>query len=194
MYVPNLILASESPRRRELLGYLDIEFVTMASEAEESSDSHLTAEELAMLNAWRKARAVAADHPDRLTLGADTVVCLEETVFGKPRDLREAHRMLESLQGTTHRVVTGLALLQPDRRFERVISETTWVTFRELSASRIDRYLEVIQPLDKAGGYAIQDHGEMIVESVHGSLTNVIGLPLGRLAKELARWDESSSR
>ncbi len=84
-----------------------------------------------------------------------------------------------------------MALIQPDTHRDRVVSETTRVTFRELSAAQIDRYLEVIQPLDKAGGYAIQDHGEMIVEAVEGSLTNVIGLPLGRLQEELDRWREA---
>lgn len=191
MNAPSLILASESPRRRELLDYLDIDFTVMPSKAEESADAHLTAEEMAMLNAWRKARSVAVRHPDCLTLGADTVVCLEETVFGKPRNLPEARRMLEALQGASHQVITGMALLQPAARRERVVSVTTRVTFRELSAAQIDRYLDVIQPLDKAGGYAIQDHGEMIVEAVEGSLTNVIGLPLGRLTEELARWRES---
>ena len=193
MNTPSLILASESPRRRELLGYLDVEFAVIPSNAEESADAHLTAEETAMLNAWRKARAVAVQHPDCLTLGSDTVVCLGETLFGKPRNLPEARRMLEALQGTTHRVITGMALLQPAERRERVVSEITRVTFRELSATQIDRYLSVIQPLDKAGGYAIQDHGEMIVETVQGSFTNVIGLPLGRLAEELNRWKETAA-
>ncbi len=191
MKPPSFILASESPRRRELLGYLEVEFAVMPSKAKESADPNLTAEETALLNAWRKARSVAVKHPDCLTLGADTVVCLGETVFGKPRNLPEARRMLEALQGTTHRVVTGMALIQPDTHRDRVVSETTRVTFRELSAAQIDRYLEVIQPLDKAGGYAIQDHGEMIVEAVEGSLTNVIGLPLGRLQEELDRWREA---
>ncbi len=185
---PSLILASASPRRMELLRCLDVDFTVIPSDAKESADAHLTPEEACMLNAWRKARAVAKRHPDRLVLGADTIVCLGTTVFGKPKDMRAARRTLEALQGTTHTVITGMALIRLEERRERVSSEFTRVSFRELSADQIDRYLKAIDPLDKAGAYAIQNHGEMIVEEVQGSFTNVVGLPLGRLDRELAGW------
>ena len=188
MKLPSLILASASPRRAELLGYLGIDFAVEPSSARESADEHLTPEEICMLNAWRKARAVAKKHPDRLVLGADTIVCLGSTIFGKPRNMAEARRTLEALQGTGHTVITGCALICRDGRRERVFSESTSVVFRELSAAQIDRYLDAIQPLDKAGAYAIQEHGEMIVEEVCGSFSNVVGLPLGRLQRELENW------
>ena len=188
MKLPSLILASSSPRRAQLLDYLGVDFTVLPSNAEETTDPQLSPEEMCMLNAWRKARAVARKHSDRLVLGADTIVCLGATIFGKPTDIAAARRTLEALQGSTHTVITGLCLTQLKGHRERVFSESTQVAFRELSASQIDRYLEAINPLDKAGSYAIQDRGEMIVESVSGSFTNVIGLPLGRLQQELQDW------
>ena len=165
-----------------------MEFAVEPSAAEESAEEHLTPEEICILNAWRKARVVAKKHPGRLVLGADTVVCLGRAIFGKPRDLAEARRTLESLQGTGHSVITGCALICRDQHRERVFAETTNVVFRDLTSDQIDRYLAAIQPLDKAGAYAIQDHGEMIVEEVRGSFSNVVGLPLGRLQRELEDW------
>lgn len=188
MKFPPLILASSSPRRAELLGYLGVEFAVIPSDAEETADAHLTPEETCLLNAYRKARAVAKKHPDRIVLGADTIVCLGTTVYGKPADLADAHRTLNELQGMAHSVITGMCLIQLCAHRERVFSESTRVSFRELSARQIDRYLASIDPMDKAGAYAIQDHGEMIVDRVNGSFTNVIGLPLGRLRAELERW------
>ncbi|MFT4589190.1 MAG: septum formation protein [Limisphaerales bacterium] len=188
MKLPSLILASASPRRAELLGYLGVDFTVIPSAAEETADGHLTPEEICLLNAYRKARAVAKEHPDRLVLGADTIVCLGTTVFGKPASLAAARRTLNALQGVAHSVITGMCLIQWDSHRERVFCETTQVSFRELSAGQINRYLAAIDPLDKAGAYAIQDHGEMIVEQVSGSFTNVVGLPLGRLREELESW------
>jgi len=188
MKLPSLILASASPRRAELLGYLGVDFIVIPSDADETADGHLTPEETCLLNAYRKARAVAKKHPDRIVLGADTIVCLGTTVFGKPASLAAARRTLSALQGAAHLVITGMCLIHLDSHRERVFAETTRVSFRELSVQQIDRYLDSIDPMDKAGAYAIQDHGEMIVEQVSGSFTNVVGLPLGRLKKELERW------
>lgn len=188
MRFPSLILASASPRRAELLGYLGVDFTVIPSDAEETAEGHLTPEETCLLNAYRKARAVAKKHPDRIVLGADTIVCLGTKVYGKPADLAAARRTLKELQGATHSVITGMCLIHLGSHRERVFSETTRVGFRELSAQQIDQYLASIDPMDKAGAYAIQDHGEMIVEQVSGSFTNVIGLPLGRLRSELERW------
>ena len=145
----------------------------------------MTARELSQVNAYRKARAVAKRFPDALVLGADTLVYLETMLFGKPATLEEAYRMLEQLQGRTHQVVTGICLLHLRSHRQAVFAESTAVTFHALDEVRIRRYLNSVNPLDKAGAYAIQEEGDLIVERIVGSYTNVVGLPLERLAAEL---------
>ncbi len=123
---PEIILASTSPRRGELLGVLGVRHRVVASDAEESEEDQLTAWEVAPLNAYRKARAVAKRFPDSIVLGADTVVCLGVRQFGKPRDMAEAEGMLEALQGKTHQVVTGVCLVHLRAHNQRVFVETSW--------------------------------------------------------------------
>lgn len=180
-----LILASSSPRRSELLGYLGVDFVVMTAAVEESQSGQLSPQELCQLNAYRKARAVAKDHPDSVVLGADTVVSLGAKVYGKPADMVEAMKYLRALRGKTHEVSTGVCLIHLRHHVERVFAVTTKVTFRRATSMQIENYLKCINPLDKAGAYAIQDRGEMIVEAVEGSLSNVIGLPLAAVEAEL---------
>ncbi|MBI2947164.1 MAG: septum formation protein Maf [Verrucomicrobia bacterium] len=188
MALPRLILASASPRRSELLRRLDLEFQVMSSDTPEVLHEQLTPSELAQINAYRKARAVSKRFPDYLVLGADTIVTLEGNLFGKPANLAEARRMLQQLQGNTHQVVTGVSLIHLRHRQERLFAEITEVTFRPLSTAQIDRYLASMNPLDKAGGYAIQEGGDVLVQDVVGSYFNVVGLPLERLKVELERW------
>lgn len=191
MNVPPLILASVSPRRAELLRQLGMPFKVLPSDAAEIHHEQFTARELSQLNAYRKARAVAKKFPDALVLGADTLVYLDTTLFGKPVDLADAYRMLEKLQGRTHQVVTGVCLLHLRTHRQRVFAETTDVTFRRLDAVTIRRYLGRVNPLDKAGAYAIQEESELIVERISGSYTNVVGLPVEKLREELARWERA---
>jgi septum formation protein len=186
-----IILASASPRRSELLRTIEMEFQVVPSDAEEVHNEDLTATEISQLNAYRKARAVAKKFPDALVLGADTLVYLGTTLFGKPADLADARRMLAELQGRTHEVVTGVCLLHLRGHRQKIFADSTDVTFRELSAREIADYLLLINPLDKAGAYAIQEHGGQIVEKISGSLSNVIGLPLEKLGAELAEWREA---
>jgi septum formation protein len=188
MTLPPLILASASPRRVELLRQLDVEFRTVASDVPEIAHDQLTAWETAQINAYRKARVVAKRFPDSLVLAADTVVHLEPNLFGKPASLEEAYQMLEQLQGRTHEVVTGICLLRLRPHRQRVFSETTTVTFQPLDAVKIRRYLSKVNPLDKAGAYAIQEQGDLIIEKIIGSYTNVVGLPVERLRAELQAW------
>jgi septum formation protein len=188
MNLPRLILASTSPRRAELLRGMGLEFHVVPSQAAEARNEQLTARELCQLNAYRKAREVAKKIPDALVLGADTTVYLDTRLLGKPADLGEASRMLEWLQGRTHQVVTGICLLHLRRFRQKIFAETTQVTFRPLDAVQIRHYLASIDPLDKAGAYAIQDKGDLIVERVNGSFSNVVGLPVERLGSELAAW------
>lgn len=188
MKVPPLILASASPRRAELLRQLKLQFKIIPSDAAEIFDENLSPRELCQINAHRKARAVAKKNPGSLVLGADTLVFLGREIFGKPRDLDEAKQMLAKLQGRTHQVVTGVCLMHLRARRERIFAVGTDVTFRPLTAKQINDYLSKINPLDKAGAYAIQEHGEMIVSEISGSYSNVVGLPLERLRAELQIW------
>jgi septum formation protein len=183
-----LVLASSSPRRAQLLGELGVPFRVVTAPTEEVHAEHYTPRELCQLNAGRKAAPIAARHPDEIVLGADTLVALAGRLYGKPSDLADARRMLAELQGHTHEVVTGVCLqrLNPARR--TVFAVTTEVTFHPLTTVQIDDYLALMNPLDKAGAYAIQEYGERIVKSIAGSYSNVVGLPLERLAEELKAW------
>jgi septum formation protein len=187
--LPPLVLASASPRRADLLRELGAEFTVVPSDAPEIHHEQLTAWEVSQINAYRKARTVAKRYPDALVLGADTMVCLDTVLFGKPADLEEAYRMLEQLQGQTHHVVTAICLLHLRDRRQRVVAETTAVTFRALDATKIRRYLTKVNPLDKAGAYAIQEQGDLIVAGIAGSYSNVVGLPVERLRAELEAWE-----
>lgn len=185
MKLPTLILASASPRRAELLRQLTLQFRVFPSVAEEVRNEQLTAHEISQVNAYRKARVMAKRFPDALVLGADTIVHLDNRLYGKPADRSDARLMLRQLQGKTHQVVTGVCLIALRAHLQRLFVESTDVTFRRLALKEIDRYLGAMDPLDKAGGYAIQENGEFLVESISGSYTNVVGLPVERLRTEL---------
>ena len=182
---PTIILASASPRRATLLAEMGIKFKVVPGQVAEETHDYLSPSELVRLNARNKAHAVAAKYPGQLVLGADTVVCLGARVFGKPATIEEARSFLEQLQGQSHQVITGVCLICRQRHRERLFAVISTVRFRSLTSSQIDRYLEKVNPLDKAGAYAIQEHGEMIVEEISGSYSNVVGLPLERLQEEL---------
>jgi septum formation protein len=186
--LPPLILASASPRRVELLRQLGLDFKAVPGDVPEIHHDQLTARELCQVNAYRKARAVAKKFPDALVLAADTLVHLEAALFGKPATLEEAYQMLERLQGRTHQVITGICLLHVRHHRQAVFAESTAVTFHPLDEVKIRRYLNRVNPLDKAGAYAIQEEGELIVEKIAGSYTNVVGLPVERLTAELQAW------
>ncbi len=186
MKPPTLILASASPRRRELLQLLGVRFRVAASEAREINPAHLAPHEICLANAASKARAVSERFPGDLVLGADTEVALGARVLGKPRHRREAASFLRALSGRTHQVITGICLLCRDRPFRLSFTETTHVTFQPLSDRQISAYLREMNPMDKAGAYAVQEGGERLIEAIDGSLTNVVGLPLGRLRRSLS--------
>jgi septum formation protein len=186
--LPPIILASISPRRSHLLKELGVEFTVIPSEAAEAHHEHLTAIEISQLNAYRKARAVAKKHPDALVLAADTVVYKDATLFGKPANFEDAYRMLKQLQGATHQVVTGVCLLHLRGHQQKMFAESTEVKLHPLDVRQIREYIGHVNPLDKAGGYAIQEHGDKIVANVSGSYSNVVGLPIERLKEELSSW------
>jgi len=186
--LPPLILASASPRRSDLLRQLRVEFKVVPADLPEIHHEQLTARELCQINAYRKARFVAKKAPDALVLAADTLVYLHSMLFGKPGDIQEAYQMLRRLEGRSHQVVTGICLLHLRGHRQAVFAETTTVAFKPLDEAAIARYLSRVNPLDKAGAYAIQEHGDLIVKEITGSYSNVVGLPMERLAAELKSW------
>ena len=165
-----------------------MEFRIVPGDAAEVAHGHLSPQEICRLNAHLKARDVSEKFPDALVLGADTLVFLGSEILGKPADFADAKRMLALLQGRTHQVVTGVSLIHQRRRRERLFAVSTEVTFLRLTSEQIQEYLSKVNPLDKAGAYAIQEHGRMIVSKISGSHSNVVGLPLERLRAELAAW------
>jgi septum formation protein len=184
-----IILASESPRRRDLLRGIGVRFEVVTARVREldgTTASHLAPADLTRENARRKAKAVAALRPGRWILGADTVVALEKKIMGKPVSIDQAKDFLTALSGQTHEVITACALLAPDGEVE-LFHEVSRVTLQDLSFQKIGRYLGEVHVLDKAGAYALQERGEWIVERVEGSRNNVIGLPTEALEKVLIR-------
>jgi len=185
---PPLILASASPRRAELLRLLRPDFKILPSTADEVAHEHLTPLEVCQLNAHRKARVVAKQIPDALVLGADTLVFLDNDILGKPRSLKDAEKMLSRLQGRTHQVVTGVCLMHLRSHRERIFAISSDVLFHPLTQKQIRHYLQHVHTLDKAGAYAIQERGELIIAEISGSFSNVVGLPVEKLREELAAW------
>lgn len=174
----NLILASASPRRHELLRQLGVPFEVQVADVVEQEERDRDPRQLVAHNADLKASWVAERHGESWVLGADTTVFVDNQVLNKPVDLAEARAMLAELSGRSHSVFTGLVLLNRSKniRFERGVE--SFVHFRSLTDEVISAYLAKVHTLDKAGGYAIQESGEMIVERYDGSLSNIIGLPL----------------
>ena len=175
-----LVLASSSPRRKELLQAAGLDFLTDPATGLEIHDPSLDLATLVTTNARAKALEVAARHPHAVVLGADTLVWLEGRALGKPRDKADAQRMLRALSGRVHEVATGVHLAQMEPRRQAEFHEVTRVRFRVYDDSVIEEYTETVEVMDKAGAYALQERGELLVESVEGSRSNVIGLPVER--------------
>ncbi len=181
-----LILASGSPRRRELLRAAGYEFEVVESGVDEAERPGESAEALAARVAREKALHVAArQSEDALVLGADTVVAVEGELLAKPADAADAARMLRLLSGRTHQVFTAICLARAPRRVLAEAIERTLVTFRELSAAEIEDYIASGEPFDKAGGYGIQGGAAQFVSGVEGSYSNVVGLPMERVTELL---------
>ncbi len=184
----DVVLASQSPRRREILGRIFREFRVVPSGLDETvldrSDPVVFVREAAEL----KARDIGARFPEALIIAADTIVCLEREIFGKPKDREEAAAMLARLSGRRHRVLTGVALFRASDDRVIVSYETTYVTFKPFGREEIEAYLDRNAYADKAGSYAIQDVGETFVEQLEGDYDNVVGFPLKRFKKMLREF------
>lgn len=183
-----IILASASPRRRELLALVGLKFIVDAGEYEEDMNTDLSPPELARFLSRKKAEDVAGRHKNAIIIAADTFIVFQGALMVKPRDEEEARAMLKKLNGKTHSVITGYTIIDTEsrRRLSRVIE--TRVSFKRLTMQEIDAYVRSKEPLDKAGAYAIQGLGSVIVRKIEGDYFNVIGLPLSSLADSLKRF------
>ena len=177
------VLASASPRRRELLEQIDCSFCCVISDAAEEKRQDISPQELVVANALIKARAVANMPQSKKlpVLGADTVVSFEGKIFGKPKNREAAKQMLLALSGKSHEVCTGIAFIHEGKEWTDAV--TTKVSFSQLTEAEIDTYVNTGEPDDKAGAYAIQGKAAAFIEAIDGCYTNVVGLPLERLIK-----------
>lgn len=182
-----LILASASPRRRELLAELGVAFDVVAAEVAEHEEASTDPRVMVAHNAALKADWVAARHPDAIVLGADTTVFIDGHALNKPADAAEARAMLRRLSGRTHTVFTGLAVRRGCDGLAIDASAASEVTFKTLDEATIETYLSRVNTLDKAGGYAIQEQGGLIVAGYQGSFSNIVGLPLETTKQILTR-------
>ncbi len=180
-----LILASESPRRRRLLASAGFTFTVIPSQIDEETIGHETPEDTVRRLAEAKAEAVTKKFPRCWIIGADTLVAIAGQILGKPDSVDAARQMLRQLSGAAHQVYTGFTLQHRHRRYRFSQSVCTTVTFKPLTPGEIEWYLATREPFDKAGGYAVQGKGAFMVKTIHGSYTNVVGLPMSEIIDAL---------
>lgn len=178
-----LILASGSPRRKELLQQVHLPFTVKVSNIEETFDPSLTPEEIATTLAYQKAHHVFLENRDSVIIGSDTIVVLGDKVLGKPESEDEARATLRTLSGNTHHVISGVAILSEEK--EVTFYEKTSVTFWKLTDEDIEFYIQSGEPMDKAGSYGIQEVGALFVKEITGDYFSIVGLPLSRTIREL---------
>lgn len=183
----DIILASASPRRKELLASIHLPFKVITADVEEIFEDDLPIGEAIQKVALTKAKAVAQLHNDALVIGADTVVMMDGKRLGKPKDDKEAYAMLQSLSGKTHQVITGVAICEGDK--VETFYEVSEVVMYPLSDEDILSYIAKDQPFDKAGAYGIQTYGKILVKAIHGDYFNIVGLPIARLYRELKKYE-----
>jgi len=182
--LPQIILASKSPRRQELLRLMDIDFRVVLKDVDESYPDGLTPEEIALFIARKKAEAFDETIGDEVVLTADTIVCIDGLILGKPETPEHAIEMLKLLSGRVHKVITGVCLLHKHKYNQ--FFDVSEVFFRKLTDLEITSYVNQYQPLDKAGSYGIQERIGLIgIERINGSYTNVVGLPTEKLYQQL---------
>jgi septum formation protein len=180
-----LILASGSPRRKELLSQVGIAYMVDPSSFEEETPKHKDPEKYVQAQALGKACDIAVKYHDQWVLGADTVVAFDGKILGKPKSEEDAFTMLKQLSGHKHSVFTGIALVNGNQKIIRVVETKVW--FRKISDREIQRYIATGEPMDKAGAYGIQGKAAGFVDKINGSYTNVVGLPLAQVYKMLKK-------
>lgn len=185
------VLASQSPRRAELLKYITPEFEILPSDCDETVPDGVPADEVPQILAVRKALHVRELRPDALVIGCDTVVIIDGVILGKPHDAQDAKRMLRLLSGRTHTVVSGVCICLGSKTLS--FTQNTLVSFYDMSDEEIDSYVQECSPLDKAGAYGIQDRGRLFVKHIDGDFYNIVGLPIARLNREIKKLCEIAS-
>lgn len=180
-----LVLASNSPRRQELIKLLDMEYIVVSPNVEEVNDLSLSHEELVMDLAFQKALAVFKNHKEDIVLGFDTLVIIDDLILGKPKSEEEAKHFLQILSGKTHKVLTGCAIIK--KGYSKSFFTQSLVTFWDLTEAEIDQYISTKEPLDKAGAYGIQDHAARFVKSINGDYFTIVGFPISKLYQELKK-------
>jgi len=183
-----IVLASASPRRKELLGQLGLRFAVEPTGYDESVAAPGGPHEIARALSLGKARAAAEKHGGALIIAADTLVVLGDRIIGQPHTVAQAREMLRALNGRTHAVVTGFTVLDAGTGRTSTRSVETRVRMKKVTLKTIDSYVRTKEPLDKAGGYAIQGRGAVLVDRIEGDYSNVVGLPLGALAETLGEF------
>lgn len=179
----DIILASASPRRREIMDKLNLHYRIIVSNVREEMKEELPIEERIKDLAMQKALAVYKEHPEELVIGADTIVEIDGKILGKPHTMTEAREMLKLLSGRTHRVITGVAMISKDHQY--VDYDVTEVTFEYLSEAEIEKYIQTREPYDKAGAYAIQGWASVFISGIKGSYYTVVGFPLHKVYGKL---------
>ena len=177
-----IILASASPRRKEILQNTKLKFEIQKSDIEEVILENESPEDMVVRLAYEKAFDVAKRNTDRLVIGADTIVALDNEVLGKPKDQNEAYQMIKRLSNKTHKVITGISLI--NLKENKIIKDyvVSFVTFKDLSEDSIKDYINTNESLDKAGAYGIQGYGALLVKNIQGDYFNIVGLPISRLS------------
>ena len=177
-----VILASASPRRKEILQNTKLNFDIQKSDIEEVILENESPEDMVVRLAYEKAFDVAKRNTDRLVIGADTIVALDNEVLGKPKDQNEAYQMIKRLSNKTHKVITGISLI--NLMENKIIKDyvVSFVTFKDLSEDSIKDYINTNESLDKAGAYGIQGYGALLVKNIQGDYFNIVGLPISRLS------------
>ncbi|MDP6229616.1 MAG: Maf family protein [Candidatus Marinimicrobia bacterium] len=187
----SIILASASPRRKQLLNMIDIDFEVIPSDVHEDFKIDLNHEDFVQHYAREKSLDIAEKYPDHLVIGADTIVVLDSKILGKPKDEADSFNMLKSLSGRTHTVYTGVSLNHINEKISDTFFEQTQVSFNELSDSVISYYIDTYKPLDKAGSYGIQDWFALNVNRIDGCFYNVMGFPLAAFFSHYKKYDNS---
>ncbi len=193
MTQPPIILASNSPRRQQLLSQIGLVFEVIPGNVNEDFSIDLSPRNFAEHYATKKAKDVAKHYPDHLVIGADTIVVLNGQILGKPADESESYTMLSSLSGETHTVVTGVSLQWISKNIDIIFSENTLVTFNSLSSQEIHYYIDNYHPLDKAGSYGIQDWFAVCVNNIDGCFYNVMGFPLSAFYQQYKKITANDS-
>lgn len=185
-----IVLASASPRRKDLLNQIGLKFDIIVSDIEEKVDANLSPESVVESLAYQKAQAISKDiKEDCLVIGSDTVVVIDEIILGKPKDSQDAFNMLKMLSGKTHKVITGVCMIDVISNKYLLQHDISHIKFRDISDNEIDAYIKTQEPFGKAGSYAVQGMSAIFVEKIEGSYTNIVGLPLYIIDNMLKQFD-----